>query len=772
MGHKPHGRWHLFISLSVGSPRSTPAVRILGVQGDGTQVLAEDDSGFATVATMWSARLVAMRTKTVHIALFVAAASILAGATDAGAAANLAFSGTLVPSDVAFLTPPFPAAGDSASADAVVSPGVARIGADALQAAGLRGAGVRIAVLDQAFGASSRLDALAGSELPPLERQHRQSFDATYGLTGRDYNDNTSRHGEFVTEIVYDIAPDADYWLVNYHTPAEFQQAVDYLRDVVHPDVVVHSNSFLFGPFDGTGWFAQQVDALAAQGTIWLNSAGNYRENHWEGPWADADGDGFLDIPGHGDAIPVTLAGTVRPACDLTASGSGTVDALNHYALGLFVDAAGTQPVLDAHSGQPMISAFVASPTPHDDLGPGFLAAPGTYYLRITKVGTPPTEHLTLFCRFALPADVDVTSSSAPTPGDASGSFTIGAFDATTLEPEPYSSEGPTDDGRPEPALAAPTNVAITGGSCGGTSCATPHAAGVVAQLLGSGMPAATVVPTLESWALDAGDPGFDARFGAGRLRVDLTAPALGSPTVPAAGSTVSGVLNLRLPLVEAGTLDSAAITLDGLPVPTIAGTDHIVSGSIDTRLLQDGPHALRIDASDRVGNAGSATIGFSVDNTRPTLRLQAARTLLAGDRLRLRATTSDRGSGIAAPPLVRFGDGATAKGRTVEHRFSRPGRFTMRVTSVDRAGNSVTASRSVRVVALLVEPAGGGRPAVFVRRARPGRVRVLVAGAPTRTLRLGRSLRRIGLGPLAPGVHRVTIVAGAARATRLVRVP
>jgi hypothetical protein len=148
---------------------------------------------------MWSARLVAMRTKVVHIALFLAAVPMLAGATDARAAANLAFSGTLVPSQIAFLTPPFPSAGDASSADAVVSPGVARIGADALQAAGMRGAGVRIAVLDQAFGASSRLDALAGTELPPLARQHRQSFDATYGLAGRDYNANSSRHGEFVT---------------------------------------------------------------------------------------------------------------------------------------------------------------------------------------------------------------------------------------------------------------------------------------------------------------------------------------------------------------------------------------------------------------------------------------------------------------------------------------------------------------------------------------------------------------------------------------------
>jgi Subtilase family/PKD domain len=717
------------------------------------------------------ARLVAKGTKAVHIAMFLALSPMLAFPADAGATARQDFARALLPKATAFLMPPFPAAGDASSADGVTSQGVARIGADALLAGGQRGAGVRIAVLDQAFGATSRLDSLAGTELPPLARQHRQSFDADSGIVGRDYNGNTSRHGEFVTEIVYDIAPDAEYWLVNYHTPDEFQQAVAYLRDVVHPNVVVHSNSFLFGPFDGTGFFAQQVDSLAAQGTIWVNSAGNYRLNHWEGPWVDADGDGFLDVPGHGDDFPVDLIGTQRPACDLSADGTGVESSLDHYALGLFLDPAGTQPVLDARSGQPMISSFVPLPDPHDDLGPGFLSAPGTYHLKIMRVGNPPPEHLTLFCRFALPVDADVTTSSIPTPGDARGSLTVGAFDATTLEPEDYSSEGPTDDGRPKPDLAAPTNVAITGGSCGGTSCATPHAGGAAALLLAT-TPAADVPSTLRAWALDAGDPGFDSRFGAGRLRVDLVPPTLGSPTVPVAGSTVSGVLNLRLPLVEQGTLDAAQASLDGIPVPSVVGADKVVSASIDTRLLADGAHLLRVAASDRVGNAGTYAIPFDIDNTRPALRIRAGRVVLAGSPLLVSTAASDHGSGIAGVPTIAFGDRSTGKGSRVRHRFARPGRYTLRVTVSDRAGNSTTALQSVRVAGVLVEPSTGSKPAIWVRRARPGNVRVQLGGTLVRSLHVGRAPHRILLGALKHGVYRVTVVAGAARASRLVRVP
>ena len=62
---------------------------------------------------------------------------------------------------------------ETSSADAIVSQGVALSGADALQRSGHDGGGVTIVVLDQAFGAASRLNALAGTELPPIERQHQ-----------------------------------------------------------------------------------------------------------------------------------------------------------------------------------------------------------------------------------------------------------------------------------------------------------------------------------------------------------------------------------------------------------------------------------------------------------------------------------------------------------------------------------------------------------------------------------------------------------------------
>jgi subtilisin family serine protease len=53
-----------------------------------------------------------------------------------------------------------------------------------------------------------------------------------------------------------------------------------------------------------------------------------------------------------------------------------------------------------------------------------------------------------------------------------------------------------------------------------GTSCATPHAAGVAALLLSvnPSLTPAEICQVLKTTAIDAGDPGYDNRYGAGRV--------------------------------------------------------------------------------------------------------------------------------------------------------------------------------------------------------------------------------------------------------------
>src|SRR5213078_806154 len=61
--------------------------------------------------------------------------------------------------------------------------------------------------------------------------------------------------------------------------------------------------------------------------------------------------------------------------------------------------------------------------------------------------------------------------------------LSVGAFNVNSLAIPNYSTEGPTDDGRLKPDLAAPTAVAVMGGYFTGTSAAAPHVGGEAALI-------------------------------------------------------------------------------------------------------------------------------------------------------------------------------------------------------------------------------------------------------------------------------------------------
>src|SRR5206468_3809056 len=116
----------------------------------------------------------------------------------------------------------------------------------------------------------------------------------------------------------------------------------------------------------------------------------------------------------------------------------------------------------------------------------------------------------------------------------------VGAVCPASNQLQPYSSQGPTVDGRIKPDIAgfAPvdstaygpvggTNVCIGGFS--GTSAASPHVAGAAADYAQAN-PSATadqLQAILEGTATDLGDPGKDNVFGAGELDLRQAQPDL-----------------------------------------------------------------------------------------------------------------------------------------------------------------------------------------------------------------------------------------------------
>jgi hypothetical protein len=590
--------------------------------------------------------------------------------------------------------------------DQVISQGVERIGADALQSHGLTGAGIRIAIVDLGFGPSWR--SLLGKELPPLTQiDATTSFDHTSGkpdIEGLSNADEPTGHGANVAQVVWDIAPGARYTFVNYHTQLELSQAVDWLVNgpdgKPRVDIVVHSNSFLDGPFDGTGVAARAVDRAHDAGIFWANSAGNYARRHWEGVAGDADKDGWADIgPSGRGYLSFPLTANIGMGATLfwnkCTKGGAVVSASSaSYQLDV-TDTAPSSPVVFAQ-GQKDASqpASVAGWLP---------TASGTYGLRVQQLTSAVVCNLEIFGGGVELGDEATVESSVPTPGDARGSFTVGARDWQGDAAADYSSEGPTEDGRLKPDVVAPASTAVWPGiAMVGTSASAPHAAGAAALLMqrdrATGQPSDpdTIARELVAGALDIAPPGPDEVTGAGRIRLDLDAPAWVS-TTPSAGQPVGDTARFDIAVDDAGTLEASGVSIDGVVAAEVPGALHL---RLDTRALAAGPHTALFWARDMAGNRSEQSVVFVRDGTRPTVALSAD-----GRALDVTVTDAESRTGTLNVQLddvtgalhvqrtlpLSFAEG-TATARIPAPPLAR-GRLRVRVQAFDEVGHPSTVS-------------------------------------------------------------------------------
>jgi hypothetical protein len=522
-----------------------------------------------------------------------------------------------------------------AQPDQVISQGDERIGADALASRGLNGTGIRIAIVDLGFGDTWR--NLLGKELPPFTQIDAvQSFDHTSGkpdITGISNDDQPTGHGANVTQVVWDLAPGARYTLVNYHTQLELSQAVDWLVNgpdgKPRVDIVVHSNSFLEGPFDGTGVAAKAVDRAHDAGIFWANSAGNYAQRHWEGVVGDSDHDGWADIGPFGRgylSFPLTAgigmgATLYWSAC--TRAGVSVPASTARYEI----------DVTDAAPASPVVYTRGQADASHPAGSVGYLpVATGTYGLRVAQRVSNVTCDLEIFGGGVELGQEATLASSIPTPGDARGSFTVGARDWQGDAPAAYSSQGPTQDGRLKPDVVAPASTAVWPGiAMVGTSASAPHAAGAAALLMqrdrAAGQPSDpdTIAKELIGSALDIAPPGPDEVTGAGRIRLDVDPPTWIS-TAPSAGQPVGATARFDISVDDAGTIEASGVSIDGVPAAEVAGVMHL---RLDTRALAAGPHTAVFWARDMAGNRSEQALPFVRDGTQPVVALSKRRAAL-----------------------------------------------------------------------------------------------------------------------------------------------
>jgi hypothetical protein len=83
------------------------------------------------------------------------------------------------------------------------------------------------------------------------------------------------------------MAPDAELYLAyDDGDDVSYGNAIDWLI-AQNVNIISHSAGGVVGPMDGSDRDAALVDSIAAQGILWVNSAGNEAElNKGGDPWS------------------------------------------------------------------------------------------------------------------------------------------------------------------------------------------------------------------------------------------------------------------------------------------------------------------------------------------------------------------------------------------------------------------------------------------------------------------------------------------------------
>jgi subtilisin family serine protease len=399
----------------------------------------------------------------------------------------------------------------------VTSQGVGLSNADDWHLQGLTGAGVKVAVLDLGFqGYASRL----GTELPASVTA--MSFRADADITGGGIP-----HGTAVAEVVHDMAPEAQLYLVNFDTEVELANAAAWLDSQGVQVVNASWGYFVSGPGDGTGIVNDVVSASVANGAFWSIAAANHAQKHWSGLFADSDGDSFHEYSGpldEGNLLFGSLFGTMLAGEQMTVElkwNDPWGSACRDYDLYILRTVGqGTQIVGASENVQNDGVDCVTGAEPWESIS---IAAPVTdeYYVVVSEFASTSDAFLHLYS-YGHDYLKSVAAGSLGQPADNAAGLTVGAVNwATPGTIESFSSRGPTDDGRTKPDLVASDGVAnATYGAFSGTSASSPHLAGAAALVLQRSpcLEPVALKSLLAASTVDLGAPGADNTFGAGRL--------------------------------------------------------------------------------------------------------------------------------------------------------------------------------------------------------------------------------------------------------------
>jgi hypothetical protein len=409
---------------------------------------------------------------------------------------------------------------------AIESEGVHLAGADDYQNAGYDGTGVKVAVIDVGF--QYLADAINSNEFP----SNVIKVDCTGTCRSSAFSLETDSHGTAVAEIVHDMAPGAQLYLIKISDTMDLKDAKNYaINNGI--DIINLSGGYLNQNFyDGKCWSPDGLpnavctanDAYA-HNILWVNAAGNEAQRHYEAKFSDPDGNGWHNVSGSDERIWISAtAGDIIELYLTWDAWNDTYTTDQDFDLYLYDK---SNNVVDS-SGNPQTGSQSQLPTEKIV----YTVPSGTnvpYYIKIFKYSAAAGHLLELYSvnHNLTPA---VAASSLLNPADSAHVLAVGAINYsrwTSGPQELYSSQGPTTDDRIKPDIMGPDHVSNSiEGFFIGTSASSPHVAGAEALILqkNPGLSVDDLMYSLTSTAIDMGVFGKDNIYGYGRLNLDINA--------------------------------------------------------------------------------------------------------------------------------------------------------------------------------------------------------------------------------------------------------
>ena len=310
------------------------------------------------------------------------------------------------------------------------------INAGSWHEAGITGKGVTIGILDVGFDTYKNF---LGSSLP--EQVLARSF-----IAGTEIDQAGETHGTSVAEVIHAIAPEAELVFATYDTSTEMRQAVEWLVSQ-GVDIISNSTNFVHGPNDGTGAKAQMVDWVVGKGVLWVNSAGNYRLEHYRASFQDADGDGWHEFASGDEEMMA-----IYPYGDASLSLYWDDWENPSQDFDLYLYDGNENEIASSTEAQNGSGTY-----PNEYLYYEF-PGKGPYYVAFFAKHATHAVNFNFFLRHGE-IEYATANYSIGTPADSRSSLSVGAVDWQSDQIEDYSSQGPSEDGRLVPEISAPTNV-------------------------------------------------------------------------------------------------------------------------------------------------------------------------------------------------------------------------------------------------------------------------------------------------------------------------